>query len=106
MRGDLVPAESRCHETHPKVTAASLGDLHPLASCSLHGPSRTSAFALTCGVAPSSRETLMFTAFIVLLWISLVIGTYATGNVVANWLVCLLGVILFIRRRRRRHFQA
>ena len=48
----------------------------------------------------------MFVAVIVLVWISLIIGTYATGNVVGNWLVCLLGVILLIRRRRRRHLSA
>ncbi len=48
----------------------------------------------------------MFVALVVLLWISLIIGTYATGNVAANWLVCLLGAILLIRWRRRRHLSA
>jgi hypothetical protein len=42
-------------------------------------------------------------ALCVLIWISLVIGTYVTGNVLANWAVCLFGLYLFIRSRRRRH---
>jgi hypothetical protein len=41
-------------------------------------------------------------ALFVLIWISLVIGTYVTGNVLANWAVCLFGLYLFIRSRRRR----
>lgn len=44
----------------------------------------------------------MLRVLVVLLWISLVIGTYVTGNVVGNWLVCLLGLYVFIRSRRRR----
>ena len=51
----------------------------------------------------------MVRMLVVLLWISLVIGTYVTGNVLGNWLVCLLGLYTFIRSRprspRRRLFQ-
>jgi hypothetical protein len=43
----------------------------------------------------------MVRMLVVLLWISLVIGTYVSGNVVGNWLVCLLGLYVFIRSRRR-----
>jgi hypothetical protein len=48
------------------------------------------------------RKTRMGRALFVLIWISLVIGTYVTGNVLANWAVCLCGLYLFIRSRRRR----
>jgi hypothetical protein len=44
----------------------------------------------------------MIRVLIALFWIGLIIGTYATGNVVGNWLVCLLGMFFFIRSRRRR----
>jgi hypothetical protein len=27
----------------------------------------------------------------VLFWLSLIVGTYVTGNVLGNWVVCLLG---------------
>jgi hypothetical protein len=43
----------------------------------------------------------MVRMLVVLLWISLVIGTYVSGNVVGNWVVCLLGLYVFIRSRRR-----
>lgn len=43
----------------------------------------------------------MVRMLVVLLWLSLVIGTYVTGNVLGNWLVCLLGLYVFIRSRRR-----
>jgi hypothetical protein len=44
----------------------------------------------------------MIRVLVALFWIALIVGTYATGNVVENWLVCLLGLFLFIRSRRRR----
>ena len=45
----------------------------------------------------------MIRVLVALFWIGLIVGTYATGNVVGNWLVCLLGLFFFIRSRRRRH---
>jgi hypothetical protein len=44
----------------------------------------------------------MLRFLIVLFWISLIVGTYATGNVVGNWIVCLLGLLLLVRSRRKR----
>jgi hypothetical protein len=37
----------------------------------------------------------------VLFWVSLIVGTYVTGNVLGNWGVCLLALFFFIRSRRR-----
>ena len=44
----------------------------------------------------------MVRLLIVLFWISLIVGTYVTGNVLGNWVVCLLALFFFIRSRRRR----
>ena len=44
----------------------------------------------------------MVRLLIVLFWISLIVGTYVTGNVLGNWVVCLLALVFFIRSRRRR----
>src|SRR5436305_1255918 len=93
-RGDLVQAESRGHRSTQMVTA-TLEIRNGIDWLSPWPFARASPVAETCDVALYSRETFMFTAFIVLLWISLVVGTYATGNVAGNWLVCLLGVVLF-----------
>ena len=43
----------------------------------------------------------MVRLLIVLFWISLIVGTYVTGNVLGNWVVCLLALFFFIRSRRR-----
>ncbi len=47
----------------------------------------------------------MVRLLIVLFWISLIVGTYVTGNVLGNWVVCLLALFFCIlsRRRRERH---
>ena len=44
----------------------------------------------------------MVRLLIVLFWVSLIVGTYVTGNVLGNWVVCLLALFFFIRARRRR----
>lgn len=44
----------------------------------------------------------MLRFLIVLFWISLIVGTYATGNVAGNWIVCLVGLLLLVRSRRKR----
>ena len=44
----------------------------------------------------------MVRLLIVLFWVSLIVGTYVTGNVLGNWVVCLLALFFFIRSRRRR----
>ena len=44
----------------------------------------------------------MVRLLIVLFWISLIVGTYVTGNVLGNWVVCLLALFFFIRSRRHR----
>ena len=43
----------------------------------------------------------MVRLLIVLFWLSLIVGTSVTGNVLGNWVVCLLALFLFIRARRR-----
>ena len=43
----------------------------------------------------------MVRLLIVLFWVSLIVGTYVTGNVLGNWVVCLLALFFFIRSRRR-----
>ena len=43
----------------------------------------------------------MVRVLVVLFWLGLIVGTYATGNVLGNWVVCLLA-LFFIRARRRR----
>jgi hypothetical protein len=47
----------------------------------------------------------MVRLLIVLFWVSLIVGTYVTGNVLGNWVVCLLALFFFIRSRRRRDRQ-
>ena len=44
----------------------------------------------------------MVRLLIVLFWLSLIVGTCVAGNVVGNWVVCLLALAFFIRSRRRR----
>jgi hypothetical protein len=44
----------------------------------------------------------MLRFLLVLFWISLIVGTYVTGNVVGNWIVCLLGLAVLVRSRRKR----
>ena len=44
----------------------------------------------------------MLRFLIVLFWISLIVGTYAAGNVVGNWIVCLVGLLLLVRSRQKR----
>jgi hypothetical protein len=44
----------------------------------------------------------MIRLLVVLFWVSLIVGTYVTGNVVGNWVVCLLALFFFVRSRRRR----
>jgi hypothetical protein len=44
----------------------------------------------------------MARALITVIWISLIVGTCVAGNVVGNWLVCLLGLYLLIRYRQGR----
>jgi hypothetical protein len=44
----------------------------------------------------------MVRVLVVLFWLGLIVGTYATGNVLGNWVVCLLALFFFIRARRRR----
>ena len=48
----------------------------------------------------------MARALVTVIWISLIVGTYVAGNVVGNWLVCLLGLYLLIRYRQRRASRA
>ena len=48
----------------------------------------------------------MLRIVVVLFWLSLIIGTYVTGNVLGNWVVCLLALFFFVRSRRRRHAAA
>ncbi len=43
----------------------------------------------------------MVRLLVVLFWISLIVGTYVTGNVLGNWVVCLLALFFFIRSRHR-----
>jgi hypothetical protein len=43
----------------------------------------------------------MVRLLIVLFWISMIVGTYVTGNVLGNWVVCLLALFFLIRSRRR-----
>jgi hypothetical protein len=43
----------------------------------------------------------VFRILIVLFWVSLIVGTYVTGNVLGNWVVCLLALFFFVRSRRR-----
>lgn len=62
--------------------------------CPPHVPHLAAAVMFLLG------KSHMLRAVIVLMWISLLVGTYVTGNVVGNWLVCLLGIYLFIRSRR------
>ena len=38
----------------------------------------------------------MVRLLIVLFWISLIVGTYVTGNVLGNWVVCLLALFFFV----------
>ena len=44
----------------------------------------------------------MVRLLIVLFWLSLIVGTYVTGNVLGNWVVCLLALFFFVRSRRHR----
>jgi len=44
----------------------------------------------------------MVRLLVVLFWLSVIVGTYVTGNVVGNWVVCLLALFFFVRSRRRR----
>jgi hypothetical protein len=48
----------------------------------------------------------MVRLLIVLFWVSLIVGTYVTGNVLGNWVACLLALFFFVRSRRRRDRQA
>jgi hypothetical protein len=48
----------------------------------------------------------MVRLLIVLFWLSLIVGTYITGNVLGNWVVCLLALFLVVRSRRRREATA
>ena len=43
----------------------------------------------------------MFRLIVVVFFLSLIIGTYVTGNVVANWAACLVALALLVRARRR-----
>ena len=43
----------------------------------------------------------MFRLIVVVFFLSLIIGTYVTGNVVANWVACLAALALLVRARRR-----
>jgi hypothetical protein len=42
----------------------------------------------------------MVRVIVVLFWVGLIVGTYATGNVLGNWIVCLLALIFLVRARR------
>ncbi len=44
----------------------------------------------------------MVRVLIVLFWVCLIVGTYVTGNVLGNWVVCLLALFFFIRSRRQK----
>ncbi len=44
----------------------------------------------------------MVRVLIVLFWLCLIVGTYVTGNVLGNWVVCLLALFFFIRSRRQK----
>ena len=44
----------------------------------------------------------MVRVLVVLFWLGLIVGTYATGNVLGNWVVCLLALVFLVRARRRR----
>ena len=44
----------------------------------------------------------MIRLLIVLFWLTLIVGTCVAGNVVGNWIVCLLALFFFVRSRRRR----
>jgi hypothetical protein len=48
----------------------------------------------------------MVRLLIVLFWFSLIIGTYVTGNVLGNWVVCLLALFFLVRSRRGREATA
>jgi hypothetical protein len=43
----------------------------------------------------------MFRLIVVVFFLSLIIGTYVTGNLVANWIACLAALALLVRARRR-----
>jgi hypothetical protein len=43
----------------------------------------------------------MFRLIVVVFFLSLIIGTYVTGNVVANWAACLVALALLVGARRR-----
>jgi len=43
----------------------------------------------------------MFRLIVVVFFLSLIIGTYVTGNLVANWVACLTALALLVRGRRR-----
>ena len=43
----------------------------------------------------------MFQLIVVVFFLSLIIGTYVTGNLVANWAACLAALALLVRARRR-----
>jgi len=38
---------------------------------------------------------------IVLFWTGLIVGTFVTGNVLGNWVVCLVALFLFVRSRTK-----
>ena len=44
----------------------------------------------------------MIRVLIVLFWLSLIVGTYVAGNVLGNWVVCLLALFFVLRSRSRR----
>ena len=49
---------------------------------------------------PRRQEVIVFRVCVVIFWLSLLYGTYVTGNGLGNW-IALAALLLMLRSRRR-----